>query len=71
MVRKQTPQSGGIPPEEFEQAFGDGYWDLAEHQRFEMLVKRMLGQPVEKVTKEDARKRRQSEDVCGGAESGD
>lgn len=52
---------GGIPPKEFEQAFGDGYWELPIADRAEMLIKKMLGRPVEKVTIEDARKRQRKE----------
>lgn len=41
----------------FENAFGDGYWDLPEYDRFEMTVRKMLGQDVPKVTKEEAKAR--------------
>lgn len=32
----------GIPPEEFERAFGDDYWERPVEERFELLLKRML-----------------------------
>lgn len=41
----------------FTDAFGDGYWDLPEYERFEMVVKKMLGQDVPRVTREEAKAR--------------
>lgn len=61
MKKKQT--GGVITGEDLEEAFGDGFWDLPMDERAEMLIKKMLGQNVEKVRKEDAGRRGQSQDV--------
>jgi hypothetical protein len=60
---KKRREGGGIPPEEFETAFGDGFWDLPVDQRAEMLIKKMLGQNVEKVSKNDARRHQKGEGI--------
>lgn len=58
-ARKDT----GIPAEEFEKAFGDGFWELPIEERFEMVIKKMMFIPVEKVTIEDAHRRRQGKEI--------
>lgn len=54
-----------------EKCFGEGFYDLPEDVRFEMGLKRLLGQHVEKVTKEDARRYNEGQAVHNGTKSGD
>ena len=35
-------KEGGIPPEEFEQAFGDDFWDRPVEERFDLLITRLM-----------------------------
>jgi hypothetical protein len=46
-----------------EECFGDGFFDLPEDVRFDMALKRLLGQEVQKVTKNDARRYNQDQDL--------
>lgn len=69
-MTKQARQAK-ITGDDLEQAFGDGYFDLPEYQRFIMLTRRLLGQHVEKVSKEDARRLDESKDIHHPAKPGD
>lgn len=52
----------GIPPEEFEKAFGDDFWDRPVEERFQLLVTRML-KTSPKDMQENDRRHSESQDV--------
>jgi hypothetical protein len=58
-----------ITGDDLVQAFGDGFFDLPHDERADMLTRKMLGQHVKRVTKEDARRHNESKTVHNGTES--
>lgn len=50
--------SGGIPPEEFEKAFGDDFWDRPIEERVDLLLKRMLSVSVDDINKKKRKQKR-------------
>lgn len=60
-----------ITSADFEEAFGEGFFDLPHEDRFDKVIRKMLGQDVEKVTREDARRHNEGQTVHNRTESGD